>query len=128
MNDEFKDVTINGTDFRVGRVTPMTGNWITMQLASQKYLEEENFAKIQSYLLSTCSYYKITSENTANPGVRVPMKAFDGGRALTPLLNDLDTHNALYKAAMDFNFSDFFKKRKAEQDEAERLAAIQATT
>lgn len=110
--ERYKDVTIEGRDFRVGRVTAMVGDWITRNLTSgMNGMGESGYNRVRGYLLSECSLYKNAD------GQRVPLKVFEGDRLLVPDLEyDLETVNRLCEMSMKFNFDDFFEKRMAEAE------------
>ena len=130
--EKFRDVTINGRDYRVGLVTALVGDWISRNLRRGMTMGEDTYAKIQGYLLSTCSIY----QEAQATGARVPMKLYDNGRWLNPSLDleyDLDTVNRLCEECLSFNFDDFFKKKIAEesaraQAEAAKAAQSSVTT
>jgi hypothetical protein len=114
--EKFKDVTINGRDFRIGLVTALTGNWI-MQVALAEYSNPEVYARVQNHLFGVCSVYSETG------GVRLPMKIYESGRWLVPDLNlefDTDTVEQLFNVAFDFNLGPTLQRRLRE-----RLAALQ---
>lgn len=120
--EKFKDVTINGVDYRVGLVTALVGDWIARQLPlGMKNLTPETWTKIQYHLLETCSWYKVAPD-----GTRGPMKIFSNGKWLVPSLDleyDKATVNALCERALEFNFDDFFKAKFAEVEAAAKAEA-----
>jgi hypothetical protein len=120
---KFKDVTINGREYRVGLVTALVGNWI-IESGFQHAKDPAIYERVQSHLFSACSVYR------EKDGAKVPMKLFAEGRWLVPDLDieyDLDTVQQLFKAAFDFNFDPFFAKLAAAR-EAARLAAASDTS
>ncbi len=109
--EKFKDITVNGRDFRVGLVSALIGDWIVSQVGLKKYGDPEVYQKVQYHLLETCSAY------IEKGGARVPMKIFSNGRWLVPDLDleyDLQAVHDICAAALEFNVGPFFKKLMAE--------------
>jgi hypothetical protein len=110
--EKFKDVTINGVDFRVGLVSALVGDWIITQLTTKRFTDEAVYRSVQTHLLGACSVY------IEKDGGRIPLKIFDNGRWLVSaqfpdLESDADTVHQLVDAALDLNVSPFFDKLKA---------------
>jgi hypothetical protein len=110
--EKFKDVTINGVDFRVGLVSALVGDWIITQLTTKTFTDEAIYRSVQAHLLGACSVY------IEKDGGRIPLKIFNNGRWLVAaqfpdLESDADTVHQLFEAALDLNVSPFFDKLKA---------------
>ena len=109
MRETFKDVTINGQEFRIDLLPADIGSWAVHQMSAGRASSDfDVYQKLQGLILGRCSIYKGGEE------ARVPMKIYDSGRWLVPDLQyDLDTINSLYMEALAFNFDPFFEKAKA---------------
>lgn len=122
MLEQYKDVEVGGRKFRIGRVTAAAGNWIALQIPAGKSIEFDTYQRIERFLFENVEEYKEAG---------IIAKAWAGGQWLDPQVRyDLDIVNTLYRACMDFNFGEFFKKRQAEweaDEKAARLAANQGT-
>lgn len=107
--DKFKDVLINGREFRIGLVTADIGNWIIHQITAGNSGDIGVYEKIKRYLLCACSYYQPMPD-----GSKSPMRILnEEGRWLVPDLDldyDLDSFYHIYEEALDFNFTPFLKK------------------
>lgn len=117
--ERFKDVTINGHQFRLGLVNAMVGNWMTIQMSAGKASDLDTYNRMQNYFFNECSVYR------GEPPV--PMQLYHNGRWMVPDLEleyDLDTVNALFWACADFNFTPFFKKREEERKLSETQVTI----
>jgi hypothetical protein len=121
MRQTFKDVTINGREFRIDLLPADIGSWAVHQMSSGRAASDfEVYQKLQGFILGRCSIYKGGEET------RVPMKIYDSGRWLVPDLQyDLDTVNSLYMEALAFNFDPFFERAKAKSAEGTTPATNQ---
>jgi hypothetical protein len=103
--ERFKDVTINGRDFRLGLVPAHIGSWVLVQVMTGKSTELDVYQKIQSFLFAECSLLVHKDEAV------IPMKIFADGRFINvDLQYDTDTAMDLYKESFSFNFDPFFEK------------------
>lgn len=107
--DKFKDVTIEGREYRIELIPALTGNWIVNSLLASR-TNEAIFASIQAHCFDVCSWLKTTPD-----GMKVPMKLFDKPNRwrLPDMEDDFASVTALYDAVLDFNFSPFFEKLAA---------------
>ncbi|HJX53164.1 MAG TPA: hypothetical protein VJ801_10400 [Polyangia bacterium] len=108
--DKTKDVTINGINFRIGRVPVRLADWIITQMLTKTFSEEKTYAVIQGHLLGACSV-----NIDQGDGTTIPLKIFDGGRWLVlkqfpDLEYDADMLHQLIDEALDFNVGPFFER------------------
>lgn len=117
--ERYKDVTVEGRDFRIGLMTAKIGAWCGLQIASGNVADEAVYEKIRNYLFNEISAY------VEKGGVRVPMRIYSNGQWLMPEFEyDLLTADGLFWEAMGFNFDPFLAKLKKQA--AERKAAKEA--
>ncbi len=103
----FKDVTINGREFRISAVPALDGTWIIAQMGLRAYGDPEVYRRIQDCLFGAISVLRDVG------GERVPMKIYEGGRWLVPDLEleyDLVAVQELYTEALEFNVGPFFTR------------------
>ena len=113
--ERFKDVSINGRDFRLGLVPAHIGSWVLVQVMTGKSTDLEVYQKIQGFLFAECSL--LISKDEAV----IPMKVFADGRFINPDLQyDTDTAMGLYKEAFAFNFDPFFEKLNSKTPETDQ--------
>ena len=117
--ERYKDVTVEGRDFRLGLMTAKVGAWCALQIASGNVTDEAVYEKIRTYLFNEISVY------LDKAGERIPMRIYNNGKWLMPEFEyDLLTSDGLFWAAMGFNFDPFLAKAK--KDAAARKAALEA--
>jgi hypothetical protein len=114
MNEVSKDVEIQGKKYRVGRVTALVGNWISIKISS---CSEQEFMKIQQYLLAVCSEYN---------GAEVPMPVMmtDGRWANKDLEYDLPAVGLLFQESLDFNIRPFLNALASKDSSAQAGAQV----
>ena len=123
--ERYKDVTVEGREFRIGLVNAKVGAWCGLQLAAGKVTDEDVYEKIRTYLFNEISVY------VDKGGERVPMRIYDNGRWLNPEFEyDLLMVDGLFWACLGFNFDPFLAKlrKEAADKKAASEAAIQDTT
>lgn len=125
MIERYKDVTVEGREFRVGLVNAKAGAWCGLQLASGNVTDEKVYEKIRDYLFNEISVY------VDKGGERIPVRIYDNGKWLTPeFAYDLLMVDGLFWASLGFNFDPFLAKlrKEAAEKKAASDAAIQGTT
>ena len=117
--EKFKDITIDGQAFRIGRLTPTTGNFIAQSFQAAR-TNEALFRSCQAHCFDVCSYLKDVPNEAS-----VPMKLFERPEKWNIPI-DFDTANQLYDAVVEFNFDKFFERFFAKLAKAENEAKLAA--
>ena len=120
---EYKDVTVNGKNFRIGRINAMMGTIILRKMVGTSAgaiagagtasagagaliggLSTEDEMFVQKELLKVVSFEKAVGENT----VYVPLLAENGLVADPDVRDDVGAIDALQTESMEYNILPFF--------------------
>jgi hypothetical protein len=97
MHEKTKDIEVDGQKYQLTRLPALTANWILHRLSKS---DEEEFNKIQRYLLKSCSL--LTEKGP------IPIMMADGRWAIASLEFNLKAVAEITNEAMGFNLDDFF--------------------
>lgn len=112
-------VTINGKNFRISRVSAITGVWIAKSFTA--FRSEETSKKILTACLELCEILTVAKQT----GAQVPMQIISGETWLWPDLQyDFDTVDELFDAAVNYNFSDFSRRQLKKAAELQAQLAV----
>ncbi len=121
----YKDIEINDTRYRVGRMTARVGSWVLLQIFTKllpaqiesqlgldslppgrSEMSEAEFMNIQDHCLMVCRRYETQSNNDE---VAMPVMAAPGVFAVKELEHDIVTAIGLTAHALLFNVAPFFE-------------------
>ena len=109
MADKFKDIQINGHEFRIGLPSARDGSWmVQVILAAARNvggaIDPNNYSKMQDILLSKCLYLRNNGD-----GTKIPQRLYDPQGEKTCWLvpdigieTDTETVTLLSDEALDF--------------------------
>ena len=124
MIEKFKDVEINGRQFRIYPPSARDGSWIVGVACAQRIYDPDNYERAQGIMFGACRH--LIEVN----GAKIEQLLYNRkeSRWLIPELEgDIATVDALYDDAVDFCLGPTLERRLKKVLDAQKLAE-QSTT
>lgn len=120
---KFKDIKIDGKEFRIGLLSAPVGCWLLTHFQAKTYLQEDIFFKLHAYCMEACMLYVVNQETQSR--IPTPIYERDRGWTIPSLATNLFVSERLFKEVVDFNLEPFFVKLAEQAVDAARSGIVQ---